>query len=76
MADVEETKKVSTLANKTDDGKMDMRAFFRDTERGVRGFLAYWDSRAKGNQALYPYRMPSDQWWREFIKWSSKSETR
>ena len=58
------------------DSKMDMRAFFRDTERGLRRFLIQYDRRAKTDQDLNPYRMTKDAWWREFLKWAGKNETR
>jgi hypothetical protein len=56
--------------------KMDMRAFFRDVEKGVRSFLAHYDRQAKLDDTLFPYRMPEDAWWREFLKWAKANKTR
>ena len=59
-----------------EENKMDMRAFFRDVERSARKFLAHYDREAKKDQSLFPYRMTRDSWWREFLKWAGKNETR
>lgn len=73
---VNEMQETVSNDNKSFGNKMDMRAFFRDVERGTHSFLSYWDGRAKSNQALFPYRMTPDEWWRRFIEYTTKNETR
>jgi len=65
-----------TVPPVSSDTRMDMRAFFRDTERGIRRFLIQYDRRAKTDKDLNPYHMTKDAWWREFLKWAGKNETR
>lgn len=61
--------------HQVDAEKLDVRAFFRDIERGSHRFLSHWTKLAESNQQLYPYHMTRDAWWREFLKFASKYET-